>query len=113
MPCINSTSLGEPGGSVARVDAGSVLVGCPGAPGCTTTGALDSFCWAQTGSADRQVSIPIVISKFGRLTSFTTDACRKLARRANDFIGLVKFARRPYHRDDESLTGERHAKNIT
>src|ERR1043166_4052676 len=38
IPCINSTSLGEGAGNVARVEEGSVFVGCPGAPGCTTTG---------------------------------------------------------------------------
>jgi len=35
---MNSTSAGERGGRMARVDAGSVLLGAPGAPGCTTTG---------------------------------------------------------------------------
>src|SRR5579864_7606266 len=38
MPCMNSTSAGDRGGSVPLVDAGSVLLGSPGAPGCTTTG---------------------------------------------------------------------------
>ena len=37
IPCINCTSFGEPGGSVALVDGGKVRVGLPGAPGCTTT----------------------------------------------------------------------------
>jgi len=51
IPCMNSTSFGERGGSVALVDGGSVRVGWPGAPGCTTTGgAGDSACCAQTGS---------------------------------------------------------------
>src|SRR5579863_2201418 len=47
MPCINSTSAGDRGGSVARVEDGSVLLGAPGAPGCTTTGFATSACWAQ------------------------------------------------------------------
>jgi hypothetical protein len=38
IPCMNSTSFGERGGSVALVDGGSVRVGWPGEPGCTTTG---------------------------------------------------------------------------
>jgi len=45
---MNSTSFGELGGSVALVDGGSVRVGWPGAPGCTTTGGAGSACCAQT-----------------------------------------------------------------
>lgn len=44
MPCMNSTSACESGGRVALVEDGSVLLGFPGAPGCTTTGLLESFC---------------------------------------------------------------------
>jgi hypothetical protein len=47
IPCMNSTSFGERGGSVARVVGGSVREGSPGAPGCTTTGGnLESACCA-------------------------------------------------------------------
>ena len=35
---MNCVSAGECGGNVARVVAGSERVGCPGAPGWTTTG---------------------------------------------------------------------------
>jgi hypothetical protein len=35
---MNSMSFGEVGGRLALVEAGSVLVGWPGAPGCTTAG---------------------------------------------------------------------------
>src|ERR1043166_1758547 len=42
MPCMNSTSAGERGGSVPFVDGGKVLVGWPGAPGCTPPGAEES-----------------------------------------------------------------------
>src|SRR5580765_1063933 len=38
MPCMNSTSAWERGGRLARVERGSVLLGCPGAPGWTITG---------------------------------------------------------------------------
>src|SRR5437016_3661674 len=48
MPCMNSTSACERGGSVAFIDGGSVLVGLPGAPGCTTAGLAESFCCAST-----------------------------------------------------------------
>src|SRR5215472_14297655 len=48
MPCMNSTSACESGGNAAFVDGGSVLLGLPGAPGCTTTGFDESFCCAHT-----------------------------------------------------------------
>jgi hypothetical protein len=38
IPCMNSTSAGDRGGSCAVVDAGNFLLGWPGAPGWTTTG---------------------------------------------------------------------------
>src|SRR5260370_20934962 len=44
MPCMKSTFAGDRGGSVALVDGGSVLLGLPGAPGCTTTGFAGSGC---------------------------------------------------------------------
>src|SRR4029077_5796807 len=44
MPCMNSRAGCERGGSVALVDGGSVLLGLPGAPGCTTTGVAGSVC---------------------------------------------------------------------
>jgi hypothetical protein len=49
MPCMNSTSAGDRGGSVALVEAGSVLLGFPGAPGCTTTGVAGAVCCARAG----------------------------------------------------------------
>src|SRR5215472_14457517 len=48
MPCMNSTSSWESGGSAAFVDGGRVLLGLPGAPGCTTTGFDESFCCPDT-----------------------------------------------------------------
>ena len=44
MPCMNATSACDRGGSLALVDDGSVLLGCPGAPGCTTTDFCGSLC---------------------------------------------------------------------
>ena len=38
IPCMNSTSARDFGGSVPRVDGGRVLLGFPGSPGCTMTG---------------------------------------------------------------------------
>jgi hypothetical protein len=49
MPCMNSTSFLDVGGSFARVDAGSTFVGCPGAPGCTMTG-VEPPDWAEVDS---------------------------------------------------------------
>src|SRR5262249_52965710 len=53
MPCMNSTSARESGGNLAFVDGGRVLLGWPGAPGCTTTGALESRCCETEGKEQR------------------------------------------------------------
>jgi hypothetical protein len=47
IPCMNSTSAADRGGSSPFVVAGSVLLGLPGAPGCTTVGASASLCCAR------------------------------------------------------------------
>src|SRR5687768_15129870 len=57
IPCMNCTSASDGGGSVALVDGGSVRVGCPGAPGWTTTGVAGSACCAQTGSENRHTRV--------------------------------------------------------
>src|SRR5579862_1239839 len=44
MPCMNSTSADDRGGKRAFVDEGNVLLGMPGAPGCTTTGFSGGVC---------------------------------------------------------------------
>jgi len=62
IPCMNSTSFGERGGSVALVDGGSVRVGWPGAPGCTTTGVAGSACCAKTGSENKPARVLAVIN---------------------------------------------------
>src|SRR5260370_1585370 len=49
MPWTDSTSAFVRGGSVPLVDGGSVLLGLPGAPGCTTTGVARSVCCAYAG----------------------------------------------------------------
>src|SRR5690242_13151421 len=43
MPCMNSTSFCDSGGSFAVVEDGNFRLGWPGAPGCTTTGG-DACC---------------------------------------------------------------------
>src|ERR1700733_5895738 len=57
MPCMNSTSACDNGGSVAFVEDDSVLLGLPGAPGCTTTGGVaDSLCCARVGAQRKAVA---------------------------------------------------------
>src|ERR1700691_3303874 len=46
IPCMNFTSACDRGGSAPLVEGASVLLGFPGAPGCTTTGAALSVCCA-------------------------------------------------------------------
>src|SRR5260370_1536089 len=53
MPCINSTAACDRGGRVALVDGGSVLLGLPRAPGCTTTGFAASPCCAHAPEQKR------------------------------------------------------------
>src|SRR5687767_3269642 len=73
MPCMNCTSAGERGGSVALVDAGSVLVGWPGAPGCTTTGVAGLACCAQTGSENNPARVIAAISWLRHAEILVTD----------------------------------------
>jgi hypothetical protein len=89
IPCMNSTSFGERGGSVALVDGGSVRVGWPGAPGCTTTGgAGDSACCAQTGSDKKHVRTPAAISLLRGAATQMTDRNLSLALKVNDCIDV-------------------------
>jgi len=86
---MNSTSFGERGGSVALVDDGSVRVGCPGAPGCTTTGgAGDSACCAQTGGDKKHARATAAISPLRGARTLMTDRSLSLALKVNDFIGV-------------------------
>src|SRR5277367_5690300 len=62
IPCMNSTSACERLGSVALVDGGNVLLGLPGAPGCTTTGGAESVCCAQALKQKKLVQAPAAAS---------------------------------------------------
>jgi hypothetical protein len=89
IPCMNCTSAGERGGSVALVVAGNVRVGWPGAPGCTMTGAVRSVCWAHTGSTKKTVRVVATSSPLRpRATALTerTARSRGLSLRYKDFI---------------------------
>src|SRR5580704_6755345 len=63
MPCIKSTSAFESGVNVPFVDAGSCLLGWPGAPGCTTTGAAEFVCCARAGAGKRMLGAIAARSK--------------------------------------------------
>src|SRR5258708_16748371 len=76
MHSMNSTSADERGGNVPFVEGGSVLVGLPGAPGCTTTGGAGADCCARVGEESRAG---------GALTASS------MAQRSNDFLGERRF----------------------
>ena len=57
MPCMKATSAAERCGKVGLVDAGSVLLGWPGAPGCTTTGGEAS--WAKAVGKDAEATAAV------------------------------------------------------
>jgi hypothetical protein len=83
---MNSTSFGELGGRVALVDGGSVRVGCPGAPGCTTTGVPGSACCAQIGSEIRAAKALAGITPVGNKATLIID-CLRGPLKQKDFIG--------------------------
>jgi len=87
---MNSTSFGERGGSVALVDSGSVRVGCPGAPGCTTTGGtLELACCAQTGSAKKIMKAPAAMSQLrDAAAKLITERSSSSALKRNDCFGV-------------------------
>src|SRR5712692_7916853 len=100
MPCMNSTSFAELGGSVALVDGGSVRVGWPGAPGCTTTGVPGSACCAQTGSENKPARVLAATSPLRHAAPPITDWSLRWPLKGKDFIGANGQALRvsPYHK---------------
>src|SRR5882757_10660683 len=85
MPCMNSTSACDRGGSVALVDGGRVLLGLPGAPGCTTTGVAGSVCCdpiAEQKNPEEQkkaAAVPTLIGSRFRGASVTRPGARDSA----------------------------------
>lgn len=75
---MNCTSAGERGGSVALVDGGNVLVGWPGAPGCTTTGVPGPTCCAQTGSENKTRKVQPAINPLRHAETFITELSLRL-----------------------------------
>src|ERR1700744_3520817 len=51
IPCMNSTSACDRCGIWPVVEGGSLLLGAPGAPGCTTVTGSDCVCWARPAAA--------------------------------------------------------------
>src|SRR5437899_6214551 len=105
IPCINSTSFGERGGSVALVNGGNVRVGWPGAPGCTTTGVPRSArCWsaccAQTVSENKPARVLAASSPLRHAPPPITDWSLRWPLKQKDFIGANGQALRglPYHK---------------
>src|ERR1700731_2533612 len=62
MSRINSASACDRGGSFALVDGESVLLGFPGAPGCTTTGFAGSLCCARAVERKEAAGVPAASS---------------------------------------------------
>src|SRR5580704_7208793 len=78
MPCMKSTSACDRGGSAARVDGGSVLLGFPGAPGCTTTGGgAESVCCAC--AAKQKKPVATLAARTASAAHSNTDALAELS----------------------------------
>ncbi|MEP6904267.1 MAG: hypothetical protein ABJA66_21290, partial [Actinomycetota bacterium] len=89
IPCMNSTSFAEWGGSIALVEGGSMRVGWPGAPGCTKTGdTLELACCAQTVSDKKHTRAPAAMSPLCDAAAMITDRSLSLALKGNDCIGI-------------------------
>lgn len=92
MPCINCTSASECGGSLARVVGGSVRVGCPGAPGWTTTGADPDCCAKREGNEN----VGVIAAKIALCHTATLMIDLSL-RSALDFMALEWSRTRSSH----------------
>lgn len=84
MPCMNRTSAGERGSSVALVEGGSVRVGSPGAPGCTKVGVARSACCAHTDSENKPARVLPAISLLRQ--AFITDRSLRLRLNCKDDV---------------------------
>lgn len=89
MPCVNSTSACDRGGSAALVEGGSVLLGLPGAPGCTITGGgAESTCCARAGEENK----PVVTFAASSTPHSNTDALAALNPFARRKLYISPFA---------------------
>src|SRR5229473_1541215 len=94
MPCMNSTSACDRGGSLALVDVGRVLLGLPGAPGCTITGVAGSVCCDHIEEQKKAAAVPTLIGSRFRGASVTRQAARDSALNiiCASFVGAVRSA---------------------
>src|SRR5438270_1538093 len=86
MPCMNSTSAGERGGSFAVVEEGSLLLGLPGAPGWTTTEGAGPLCCARTAeqsNPDNRLDVRTASARAGRSLRLRNDRVGRLANGLN------------------------------
>jgi len=123
MPCMNSTSAGDRGGRLARVDDGSVLLGAPGAPGCTTTGFAGSVCACATGERETAKALAANNARIATpgpepgLGLRRKRTCLQLGVRGKIFIWTRTKSFHEtgnFHRgkDERELTPERYGKRI-
>jgi hypothetical protein len=85
---MNSTFFFELGGSFALVSAGKVLVGCPGAPGCTTVGELPSAFCPNAPTVKKQTSAPAAASPLPEAATPNIDRSFGLTLKQNNRINL-------------------------
>src|SRR5260370_23840588 len=107
MPCTNSTSDCDRGGSVALVDGGSVLLGLPGAPGCTTTGVAGPVCCILAGEEKKPVGAPAASSMPAVTLTISGNPCRIRARATGQlpFGSTLNIICRVFHRCRSILFG--------
>jgi hypothetical protein len=117
MPCMNSTSACDRCGACPVVEAGSLLLGIPGAPGCTIGAASDCACCARISPpGNAQLSAANATDAAGptaqRLTAavfIVRDTLSQLTRPILDFpahtyqIGVLTLPRHRASRASETL----------
>src|ERR1700684_1335441 len=98
---MNSTSAADRAGRGARVDGGRVLLGAPGAPGCTTTGFAGSVCCARA-EGEKKTAEMLAASK-ARTASRSEPGRSLCSRRKRTCLELVVRAEIPIWTDLESF----------
>src|SRR6185503_16260908 len=97
MPCMNCTSAGDAGGSLALIVGGRVRVGFPGAPGWTTTGGEDAFRCAETRKENKLPRGPVAATAHEHAATHSTTRIAKAhltqrgltCRRELNIVGLT------------------------
>src|SRR5208282_1035687 len=86
MPCMKSTSACDRGGRAPLVEAGSVLLGCPGAPGCTTTGDAELLCCARESGKNGPKRTLAAMTKPSSAADPVAERATHTQRRREDFM---------------------------